>query len=611
MLLKHPWTPKSDAIAGALEHQNGLSQQAGNSRRPTMFDRIRLGTLLLTFLVVPFIGCGSSSQIDSIAVAPATVAFGGVGLTAQLTATGTIGHGSHPSTTEDVTKLVTWSTGSADVATVGANTGLVTSTGPGVIQITATMQGFTGTLTSTSTVTVSVSTTGTGPGADVTTLSIIPGSQAVASANDTGQFIAIGTTAGGVTENLTNAVTWSSSTASVATIGPNTGLATATGKGTSTITALYKNSDGTVATGIATFTVTGGSSEAITALTILPGAQSVSASGQTGQFVALGTSGSTGLSQNVTNVTSSPSGSIAWSSSIPSIATICTAGSPAPCTASTNGLVTGVSAGTSAITALWTNADGSVVSATANVTVAATAAPEPLLSLQIVPNTIAVGNLQGTGNFLAIGTFSTVPYVRDLTNSVTWLSSAPEVFPVSTNSGNANPGAAAGTVTAYGNGSATIIAEATSSDGTIQTATATFNCPLVLPNPTGNPPTAGSCYPGTQASGLLVTLTVYNEGLNTSNWLITAPSATNTPNVLHCGPGWTTDGNTGGSVCTATYPVGTNVILTAPGQLGVNFGGWSYNCAAVLAVNAPGPNSCEISLGAAGNSNVTVGAIFN
>ena len=113
-------------------------------------------------------------------------------------------------------------------------------------------------------------------------------------------------------------------------------------------------------------------------------------------------------------------------------------------------------------------------------------------------------------------------------------------------------GATAGVVTAYGNGSATIIAEATSSDGSIQTATATFNCPLVLPNP---PTTPGSCFPGSQAPALKATITVYNEGLNTTNWEITAPSATGTPDVIHCGPGWAVNGGTGGSVCAAPYPI--------------------------------------------------------
>jgi hypothetical protein len=52
--------------------------------------------------------------------------------------------------------------------------------------------------------------------------------------------------------------------------------------------------------------------------------------------------------------------------------------------------------------------------------------------------------------------------------------------------------------------------------------------------------------------------------LNITNWEVTAPSATGTPNVIHCGPGWALNGGAGGSVCTATYPYGTPVTLTAP-----------------------------------------------
>jgi hypothetical protein len=199
--------------------------------------------------------------------------------------------------------------------------------------------------------------------------------------------------------------------------------------------------------------------------------------------------------------------------------------------------------------------------------------------------------------------------VRDLTNSpnLTWISSFPNDFPVSTNSGG-NSGATAGIVTAYASGSAAIIAEAKNpNDGTIQTATAQFNCPLIIPTAT----TAGSCFPGSQAPGLLQTLTVYNEGLNTTNWLVTAPSASGTPNVLHCGPGWVPPlGNTG-SVCSATYPLGTTVVLTAPAQAGVAFGGWSYNCAPnPVAPNPVGPNTCTITITDT-NTKVSIGAIFN
>jgi hypothetical protein len=397
-------------------------------------------------------------------------------------------------------------------------------------------------------------------------------------------------------------VAWSSSSPTtsgspgIVNINSSTGLATGAGPGTATITALFTNPDKTVATGTSTFTVQGPIAEKVTALSITPTTQSLSASGQTSQFIALGTSGATGLQLNVTSASG-----ISWTSSVPTIASV-----------SATGLVTGLSVGQSTITAIYTNTDGTVASASAAVTTTSSLAPEPLLSLTIIPAVITVGNLQDTGNFLAIGTYSTPPNVRDLTNSVTWLSSFPSSFPVNTGSNSTNPGAPAGVVTAYGTGGATIIAEATDpTTGSIQTATATFNCPLVPPD---LPLTYGSCFPGSQASALLSTITIYNEGLNTTNWLVTAPSATGTADVIHCGPGWAAGGNSGGSVCVATYPVNTTVTLTAPAQPGVSFGGWSGNCTATGTVTAAGPNQCTIVLNPAGplyNSNVTVGVIFN
>jgi hypothetical protein len=191
---------------------------------------------------------------------------------------------------------------------------------------------------------------------------------------------------------------------------------------------------------------------------------------------------------------------------------------------------------------------------------------------------------------------------------------------VNTNSGGTSS-ASAGIVTAYGTGVASIIAEATSPDGTIQTASATFSCPLTLPDPNGHPPTPGSCYTG-QGGPLKATLTVYGEGLNTTNWLVTADSATGTPDVIHCGPGWTANGQTGGSVCTGIYPVGTTVLLTAWAQTGVAFGGWTYNCTpsdgngnpllGPVFWTAAGRNYCTVQLVSHGGStNATVGAIFN
>lgn len=551
-----------------------------------MFARRYVQGLLLLCLSAAVFGC-STSGLDSVQITPTTQSLM-VGQTAQFTVVGTYGNAKHP-TTQTITSGVSWTSSAPAVATVSAS-GVATAVGPGTTTITADGMAFNGPTRSSATLTV----TGSGAGAaggSIASISVIPGSQSVASPSQTTQFIAIGTTSSGATQNLTNQVTWSSSSTQIATVGATTGLATGVGQGTTTIAALYTNSTGgTAVTGTATLTVVGGKTEQFTAVAITPSSQALSASGQTTQLIALGVSGGTGLQTDVTN-----SPQVKWSSSSPSIASV-----------SASGLVTGSSAGNATITTVLTNADSSVVTGTATVAVSNTPAPEPLLALTIIPNSITVGNLQDTGNFLAFGTFSVAPYVRDLTNSVTWRSSAPDVFPVNSNNSAAQPvGATAGVVTAYGSGGATIIAEATSSDGSIQTAAATFNCPLVLPNP---PTTAGSCFAGSQAPALKATITVYNEGLNTTNWEVTAPSATGTPNVIHCGPGWALNGGTGGSVCAAPYPIGTTVTLTAP-VTGAAFGGWSSNCTATT-VTAAGPNSCTVTI-SPDNPNVTVGAIFN
>jgi hypothetical protein len=419
-----------------------------------MFDRIRLGTLLLICMVVPFIGCGSSSELDSLSVSPTTVNFGGAGLTAQLTATGTVGHGSHPSTTEDVTDLVNWSTASADVATV-SSTGLVTSVGAGTVQITASINGFTGVISSSSNVTVTITTTSpTAPNStDITSVAIIPASQTVAGPGVTDQFVAIGTTASGATQNVTSSVLWGSTVAQVGTINQS-GLVTAVGSGVTTITAIATNPDKTVATGTATFTVSGtsgSSTEPFTAVTIIPGTQSVPAPGATAQFIALGKSGSTGNLEDITS-------QVAWKSASTSIATI-NAGT---------GLATAVGQGATAITAVYTNpADQSVVTGSATLTVTGTtgASPEPVSSITIVPATLSVPGPGQTAQFIALGTAGATGLQTNITNKVTWASSTVGVATI---------GAGTGLATAAGQGATAITALYTNPDSSVVTGTATF-----------------------------------------------------------------------------------------------------------------------------------------
>ncbi|MDR3746466.1 MAG: Ig-like domain-containing protein [Acidobacteriaceae bacterium] len=551
--------------------------------------RLRASLLLILLglpLALMLTGCNKVLAISITPAAGTEVLI--VGQTAQYSAFATEQMGSAATTTSNISSSVTWTSSNPLVATINSS-GLATAVGAGYVTIAALSSNG---VTAYSDLTVNAAATTSGSSSSVTSISIIPGSQSVASPNQTSQFLAIGTTSTGTTTNLTNSVSWSSSSAQIASIN-SAGLATAVSQGTSTITALYASSTGGTVVGTATFTVTGGTAEQYTALTLMPSSVAISASGQTSQLIALATSGTTGQQTDVTS-----SAQIAWSSSSSTIATV-----------SSSGLVTGKNAGATTITAELTNPDGSIISNTASITTTLTTAPEPLISLTIIPSSLTVLNLKGQGQFLAIGTYSTAPYTKDLTNdaSLVWKSSFPNDFTVSSNTGGGS-GATAGVVTAYASGSTTIIAEATNPDGTIQTATATFNCPYSAPNSTF---TTGSCYSGSEGSSLISTLTVYSEGLNSSstspNWLVTASSATGTADVIHCGPGWTNNAKTGGSVCTATYPVGTTVTLTAPAQTGVAFGGWSYNCQNTAPVTASGPNTCTITM----DYDNTVGAIFN
>lgn len=556
----------------------------GDAGRLSMRDRLVRGALFLTSLVLPLVGCGNPSGLDSIQISPTSQSLT-TGQTTQFSVTGTYGNASH-TTTKAVTSGISWTSSNTAVATVDSS-GLAAAVGAGSATITATAQAFNGPTASSATLTVTASGGGTASGS-IASIAITPGAQTISGAGNTVQFIAIGTTSSGATVNVTNQVVWTSSATSIATIGAVSGLATSVSAGTTTITALYTDSStGTTVTGSAALTVTAATAaNGYTALSLIPSSQALSASGQTGQFIALGTT-SSGTVEDVTD-----SSLITWSSSIPSVASV-----------SSTGLATGASAGNTTVTALLTNSDNSVVTATAGVTVSVTAAPEPILSLEIIPSSITVNDFNLSGQFIAIATYSTAPYVRDVTNSssTTWLSSEPNFFPVNNNTGGGS-GASAGIVTAEGAGGATIIAESSSTDGTIQTATATFNCPQVLyvagsSTPPSCPDTVGT------GSPLLSTLTIYQRGLNTTNWEITAPSATGTADVLHCGPGWT---GAGGSVCTATYPVGTSVILTSPAGAGA-FGGWSTNCTPTDASGTPltgtaadgtaaGPNYCKLTL---------------
>jgi len=558
---------------------------------------------LLSSLIPLMMGCSSSTEVDSLSISPATQSLS-IGQTAQFTATSTTTHGHHPATTQDVTAVVTWTSSSAGVASIDSK-GVATAVAPGSATITASMSGFGGLITTTATVSVTGTSGGGGGGGanpNIVSISVIPNSQSVASPGQTSQFIAIGTNGSGGTVDLSNKVTWSSSSPQIATI-TNTGVATAVSQGTSTITALYTNaSDGTVATGTGTFAVAGGVPEQITGLTIYPGSQSLVQSEQT-QFFVVGTQGTNGLQTDVTK-------GVAWTSTDTNVGTIGSAGNGTP------GLATAVGAGSTTITATWTNPDKTVVVATATLAVTIGATQEPLISINIVPGGATVSNKGMSAQFMAFGTYSTNPTTRDITNSVTWVSLMPEVAEIDSCGAAASgpdigvcpnggtgpigpsgglPGEYAGLATSMGATGDTVIYaidNTTNPDGTV-----------VVSNPqqfTCMDPKLQYCIP-IVPTPQLATVTVFIEGeqsyvpslLNPATNLdygeyVTAPTDTGTPNLIHCGREWTDVGGAGGQVCTGTYEPGAVITLTEdlpPGD--PHFGGWSTGSGCVHADGTP------------------------
>jgi len=616
------WTSSTPQIA-TINPQTGVATAVGQGTASIVAQFINADKTTATGVATLTVtGSGTTnSDVTGLSIIPSAQTVAAPGDTVAYSAVGTTASGS----TENLTGQVIWSSSATNIATVNATSGIATAVSQGTTTITAQYTNSDKTV-ATGTATMTVNTSGN-TNSDVTSITIIPGSQSVAAPGDQASFIAVGTTASGATVSLQGLAQYSSSSASIATVTEFTGVATGVSAGTATITAQFTNPDMTVASGTASFTVVAGATEQYTAVTILPSSQSIS-SGGSSDFIALATSGTTGL---IENVTTSPN--LQWLSTIPAVATITSAG-----------VTKGVSAGTTTITALLTTGTGTVVSATADLTVSSSTPPEPILSLNIIPTSITVNNFYLTGQFLAIATYSTAPYVADVTNSpnTTWISTEPELFPVDTNSGG-TPGASAGLVTAYASGSAVIVAEVVNptnaqgqTDGTIETAQATFACPQIVPGPGVTNP---SCYPNEPpVPTLLATLTVYNEGLNTTDWLVTAPSATGTPDVIHCGPGWvpTAQQPGTGSVCTSTYPMDVTTSVGTPGLVieaqGGAFGGWSYNCIPSDAKGnylpgptfwtAAGPNYCVVTFVGSyidSNNNTvlvdginqTVGAIFN
>ncbi|WP_374089793.1 N,N-dimethylformamidase beta subunit family domain-containing protein [Methylomicrobium lacus] len=163
------------------------------------------------------------------------------------------------------------------------------------------------------------------------TITVTPANPAIPGGT-TQQFTATGAYVGGATQNITSQVTWTSATPAVATINAS-GLASGLSTGTSTISATLGSVNGSTV-----LTVQGGTLQSIT---VTPANPTI-AIGATSQFTATGNYSGGGALNLTSQVT--------WTSATPTVASI-----------NATGLATGVSAGTSNITATLSGVTGSTV----------------------------------------------------------------------------------------------------------------------------------------------------------------------------------------------------------------------------------------------------------
>jgi len=312
------------------------------------------------------------------------------GLTAALKATGTFTDGS----THDLTASATWSSSVPGVATVAnapSPSGLVTALDVGSAQIMATL----GNVSGSTWLTVSAAT--------LVSIGVTPPNPSLAKGLKT-QFTATGTYTDNSTQNLTAAVMWSSSDATLASLSNAAGFegqASALNVGSVTVTATMGTIQGT-----SSLTVTAAT---LVSIAVTPANPSIAA-GTSLQFAATGTY-TDNTTQNLTTT-------VAWSSSNPGVAAISNA-------AGSSGFATSLVQGSVTISAALGSVSGST---------ALSVTPATLVSLSVIPAnpSIAKGTAQ---QFTAIGTY-TDNSTQDLTGSVGWSSSDTGIVSVSNASGS-------------------------------------------------------------------------------------------------------------------------------------------------------------------------------
>ncbi len=367
----------SDKGPGGLARTGGLSRALGSPRR---HRGLALALTAMCALVV-LAGCLSRSLTGLVITPAAGATTVAAGQSSQFQAQAVYTESGHATTSKDATAQVSWASSNPAVATI-SSAGLATGVGAGTATITGSMSGSFGTVTATSDITVTGG-TGTGSGTrTLTSLTLTPTSLTIPSVGQTAQFVAIGTynTGSPVTQVLTNQVAWQSSDARIAQVS-TTGLVTAEGPGQTTIIAVATAADGSAVTASGAVTVSaGGALRVLNSVAVIPALQTVLATNETSQFLAIGTY--TGGSPVTVDLTDQ----VTWISSDVKIAQV-----------DASGLVTALGAGQVTITALATAADGSVVSGSSVLTDDAGAGPVNLPTLTVYKAGSGSGVVTGNG----------------------------------------------------------------------------------------------------------------------------------------------------------------------------------------------------------------------
>jgi trimeric autotransporter adhesin len=377
------WSNDNPAVANFGNTPGKLTTSSAGTTNVTA----TVGTLSASTLLTV-----SSATLNSIAIFPVNANIAPT-TKLQLTALGMFSDGS----TQDLTSALTWSSSDASIATVNSS-GSVTGVSSGSTTIDATSSFGLGLQQASVPINITSSTLAS-LGLSPTSALMVPGSNLT--------YTATGTFSDGTTQDLSAAAVWASSAITAATV--KAAVATGQGVGSTVITATLGSISATSNLSIV--------SPAQFTLAITPATAQIA--NQTSTQLAVAGTYTDGTTQDLTSL-------VTWSSSTPAVATV----------GYQNGVVTGLSAGQSTITATL----GSATS-----TAAVTLTNATLQSITVLPANPSV-TLGNTQQFTATGNFSDNS-IQPLLGAV-WSSSNLSVAPINT----------AGLASTLSSGSATITA---------------------------------------------------------------------------------------------------------------------------------------------------------